>query len=121
MDTTRLIDPIRDWRTWAWLAAAAAVADVVLVYAATRIELPPVSCSPLPSERVADLDRWMRSVAGVTNLAWWFGAASILSVIAGFAIARKRIPLFFLFLPAVLIAVGAHGYAQDIVNAVCAD
>jgi hypothetical protein len=91
------------------------------VYAATRIELPPVTCAAFPSERVADLDRWMRSVTGVTALAWWLGAASVMFVIAGLSVARTRIPLVFLILPAVLVAVGAHGYAHDVINAVCAE
>ncbi|HET7428336.1 MAG TPA: hypothetical protein VFJ66_02710 [Gaiellales bacterium] len=122
MEQTWTFGWLRDWRLWAAVSVACVVADVALVYAATRISMPAVGCTaPLPSTQQQLLQQWIDAVDQVVAVANWFAVGSVAALVAGFAVSRSRPRLFLIVAPVLVVVLVAHSYSGDITGAWCAD
>jgi hypothetical protein len=100
---------------WASLSTALMVASVAVVYAATRIEIPPLGCAvPQPAAKQAAFDVAVADVGKVTSVANWLALMGIAALGLGIAVSRGRGRLLILALPFAVAAFFVYGYGNDL-------
>jgi hypothetical protein len=95
-----------------------------VVYAASRIHLPPIGCTvPQPRAKQAAFDATLDGVDQVVTVANWLAVSAPGVLLAGIVAARSRIVLLALILPLSLSAIAVNDYGHDLRTAVwvCAD
>lgn len=109
---------------WLTLSVGLACASIAVVYAASRIQLPPIGCTvPQPAAKQAAFDATLQGVGQVVTVANWLAVSALAILAVGVVAARSRIVLLALILPLCLSAVAVDGYGHDLRTAVwvCAD
>ena len=110
------------WPSWAVLSVGLSLASLVVLYAATRIVIPPLGCTiPQPPVKQAAFDSSLAAIASVTHVANRLALASVAVVITGIVAARVWLPVFCLLAALIVVALLVVGYGHDVPMGWCAD
>jgi hypothetical protein len=118
----RALRSVRSWSLWAALASTLSFAGVLVLYAATRVTMPPIGCTfPQPVGRQAAFDSATAAIESVSRVANWLVIAGLVALVLGIVVSRVRLRLFLLFIPLVVIALVVIGYGHDLTLGPCTE
>lgn len=118
----RALRQVRSWAQWAALASTLSFAGVLVLYAATRVTMPPIGCTfPQPVGKQAAFDSATTAIENVTRVANWLVIASLVVLALGVVAARVRLRLFLLFIPLAVIALVVIGEGHDLTLGPCTE